>query len=491
MKITEITIKDFMRIREVTWRPSPKGAIIVGKNASGKSSLLKAIATALKGSSDTTLIRKGATQSEFIVAIDDLLKIERKLSVKRSSLKVTTKDGDIKASPQKFLDGIIGDMSFDPVMFLGLDKKDRKKYLADLLALRIAPEDLVNIVDAQTMTLVNYEMDALTNINNLVSYYYNQRTAINKELKYYQVLAEDAEKKLPSPDVMFDAQQDFEVMLSAAKDKIKQQERAVTEARVVSEQYDSMLSLYNSNAEKIRLLDKELESVPEYDTEFFTDISAQIEEKENALRMLKEKKQAALDAVQRRYNIKQAINNHETTMRSLNVGERPDVEAENAKLQSMYDDVATIQIRQTERKQYEEYSEVVKKRDAVADSVSALSDTIDKLRALPDILSKRAKFPIQGITFVQDSVFYNDVNIDHLSTSEQVRFAINIVKALNEQSKLKAMCLDRIESLDDETFNELYSQLDKEDGDWQYFITQVQHGDIPAGAIQMKDGELV
>jgi disulfide oxidoreductase YuzD len=76
-----------------------------------------------------------------------------------------------------------------------------------------------------------------------------------------------------------------------------------------------------------------------------------------------------------------------------------------------------------------------------------------------------------------------------MSTSEQIGVALQMVRELNKDAKLKVLFLDRAESLDDETFAEFVKQI--EGDDFCYFLTFVQHGDtIPEGAILVESGEV-
>lgn len=131
MKILELYVENVKRIEAVDITPAGNTVVIEGKNAQGKTSVLDAIAYALGGKSliPEKPIREGAKTAEVRVDIGDYL-ITRKWSAGgNSTIKVVSKaagsEGDVKSSPQAWLDGILGDLSFDPLRFTLMDRAHR------------------------------------------------------------------------------------------------------------------------------------------------------------------------------------------------------------------------------------------------------------------------------------------------------------------------------------------------------------------------------
>jgi disulfide oxidoreductase YuzD len=76
------------------------------------------------------------------------------------------------------------------------------------------------------------------------------------------------------------------------------------------------------------------------------------------------------------------------------------------------------------------------------------------------------------------------MSLDNLSASEQLKFALNIVRKLNET--FKVICIDGIETLDKDNFVTFLKEI--EGDDYQYFVTRVD-GDVKGGIV-IEDGAI-
>ena len=131
MKITRLTIHNFLKLKDLDINPSQTN-IIVGKNKQGKTSILKAICTAFTGDADSTSIRIGEGKAEITVELDELI-IKRSSTAKGNHLDISNKQGMKMPAPQKYLDGILGTFSFNPIEFFEKKPIDRKKYLLNAI----------------------------------------------------------------------------------------------------------------------------------------------------------------------------------------------------------------------------------------------------------------------------------------------------------------------------------------------------------------------
>jgi disulfide oxidoreductase YuzD len=94
---------------------------------------------------------------------------------------------------------------------------------------------------------------------------------------------------------------------------------------------------------------------------------------------------------------------------------------------------------------------------------------LETARKMPEELLSKTKIPIEGLSVKDGNVVINGLTIDNLSTSEQIKLAVDIAK-LNAK-ELKIICIDRFESLDDKTKKDFFEHI--KDDDFQYFITEV------------------
>ena len=125
MHIVTLMATDFLRLRAVEVEPDADGGLVVirGRNAQGKSSVLKAIQAAIGGKTKETVpIRKGAERAEVVVRLEGEgltmpYTVRRTFTPAGQRLEITTDEGDRKAAPQKILDAFLGDLTFDPLVF--------------------------------------------------------------------------------------------------------------------------------------------------------------------------------------------------------------------------------------------------------------------------------------------------------------------------------------------------------------------------------------
>ena len=158
MKIVKLTIHNFLRLKDIEMNPS-KTNVIVGKNKQGKTSILKAIRTAFTGDADSTSIRIGEGKAEITVELDEL-NIKRTITSKGNYLDISNKEGMKMPAPQKYLDGILGVFSFNPIEFFEKKLADRKKYLLNAIKLTISQDELATYT-GEKLAGLDYDAHAL------------------------------------------------------------------------------------------------------------------------------------------------------------------------------------------------------------------------------------------------------------------------------------------------------------------------------------------
>lgn len=183
MKITKLTAENFKVLKAVSIELYASGNIIIsGPNGSGKTSVLDAIALAVAGkrfAKDLVKpIREGEDAGEVTVETDTGLRITRRWTKNGTPGTLTILDMDAKrkkrspkaflgsATPQAFLDALIGDLSFDPLAFANGKQKDQREKLMALVDL---PIDLVELDGKRALI-------------------FDERTDVNREVKRLESL---------------------------------------------------------------------------------------------------------------------------------------------------------------------------------------------------------------------------------------------------------------------------------------------------------------
>jgi len=136
MNIVQFHAENIKRVKVVDITPAEDVIIISGKNENGKSSVIDAIWLALEyraaSKNNGEALRKGEDKGIITLDLGDYI-VTRRFTENDSVLDVRTPDGSKITSPQKLLDGMIGDLSFDPYEFSRKNEQEQRTLLSDLL----------------------------------------------------------------------------------------------------------------------------------------------------------------------------------------------------------------------------------------------------------------------------------------------------------------------------------------------------------------------
>lgn len=145
MKIIELRAENVKRLKAVHITPDGTLQVVGGRNAQGKSSVLDAIWLALgggkAGKSTSKPIRDGEEKASVTLDLGDLV-ITRTWTASSTALKVTSAEGASFSSPQKMLDALVGQLTFDPLEFTRLSAKDQRDALLHLVDLPVDLDEL-------------------------------------------------------------------------------------------------------------------------------------------------------------------------------------------------------------------------------------------------------------------------------------------------------------------------------------------------------------
>ncbi len=142
-RIIELRAENFKRLEAVEIHPRGNVVDISGRNRQGKSSVLDAISLALGGKewAGKKPIRDGADKGKIVVTLDNGMTVTRTITESGGSLTITSTDGAKYPSPQAMLDKLVGDLSFDPMMFCMQDTKTQAATLKSITGVDTAALD--------------------------------------------------------------------------------------------------------------------------------------------------------------------------------------------------------------------------------------------------------------------------------------------------------------------------------------------------------------
>jgi len=440
MKIVYISIHNFLKLKDIEMNPS-KTNVIIGKNKQGKTSILKAIKAAFDGKVDESVIRDGESKAEIVVELDDL-NVKRTITEKGSYLDVSNKEGFKVPAPQKYLDGILGTFSFNPVQFFELKQVERKKYLLNAIKLTLSQEELAKYT-GEKLAGIDYTKHALEVVEDARKYYYDKRTGANAEVTKKRKTLDELSASLPEG---FDPK-------SVSEEHIKDLQKAIHD--------DELVLQKQADHEKFLA---EMQRQEKGIVEDIAKIEADLVAKKTKLTDLQKEIAAAAEF---HYDLSDPLT-IETAKETLK------------KLEGQRELVFT----------HKRVEEIRGELSVAVEEADKLDSIVNKLaKEVPQELIAKAELPVEGLTVTENDVLINGISLDNLSASEQLRFALNIVRKLNET--FKVINIDGIETLDKDNFEAFLKEV--EGDDYQYFLTRVDGDSVSKNGydvIEIENGEI-
>jgi len=162
-KIINLKAQNFLKLKAVDITPGENPVIeITGKNGAGKSSVLKAIWSVFANREISkempAPIRTGEESGSVSVDLGDMI-VTRSWTGSDSYLRIENKSGAVYRSPQSLLDKLKTSLSFDPLAFTRMDKKEQR---------------------ATLLKIIGVDLDALDRER---EGYFTARTEVNREVK--------------------------------------------------------------------------------------------------------------------------------------------------------------------------------------------------------------------------------------------------------------------------------------------------------------------
>lgn len=162
MKIVSLQAENVKRLVAVEITPDGNLVQITGKNGQGKTSVLDSIWWALAGAThiQAAPIRKGSAEARIRLDLGEL-RVTRTFRRKEdggatTSIVVENADGARFPSPQKMLDSLLGELSFDPLAFARMEPRAQLEALKRFVpGVDFVAIDAANREDYDARTLVN------------------------------------------------------------------------------------------------------------------------------------------------------------------------------------------------------------------------------------------------------------------------------------------------------------------------------------------------
>ncbi|MFA5868022.1 MAG: AAA family ATPase [Actinomycetota bacterium] len=441
MRITGLHVENVKKLKVVDITPDEDMIILSGANEQGKTSVLDAIQLILSEKEATKNIkepvRRGEKKAISYLYLGDPeygddgkeieckpnLKATRTWTEKGSYLKLENMDGAVFKSPQSMLDKIIGDLTFDPLAFSNLREKDQLDTLLNLVDIGL---------DLEQWGLERREV-------------YDERTAINRLISELEgqvkglVVPEDAPDEEISAASVLEEQRKAQAVIDSNRQV--REKLGLAEDAVIGFREDAR----RAEADIVRL--KEELSVAQLK---LTHLNGDVKEASEFL----EKRSAAVAAL---------------------------IDPDLSVFETRIAEVEEINRQVRTKKQYARLLDNLALHKGKSDTATKRLSILDQQRA--DAL-KAANMPVDGLSFDESGVRFNDIPFKQCSSEERLRVSVAMGMALNP--KLRVMFV-RDGSLLDSKNREVIRQMA---ADNQYQIWMEITDDSGKVGLFLEDGEI-
>ena len=376
MKILNLKIENIKRVKTVDITPDSNTVTLGGKNGHGKTSTIDSILMALGGGKMIPLnpVRDGEEKALIKLNLGEL-EIIRKWTKHdgKSTLKVKNADGRAFTGGQDILNNLVGNLTFDPLKFATLKKKERVELL-------------------KKITGLNFD-----SLNDLYKKKYEERTTINRDIIRLKANVEKYDDFKIIPEIRTDI------------DKIKKQRADAIENNNFRKNYDYKIKELKDKSDRIG--DSILNESEEIDI-----LLSEIEDIKNNIKSNK-----VFIA-----EIKENINDLENRKSACN---EIDLTSFDYRIDDYYREKEKL-------KQYDEKHSIEKELESENLKVKKINNKLSEIDSEKLEKVKNAKMPIGGLSLENEDISFNGMLFDNLSTAEQIKISMSVAIALNPSLKI-------------------------------------------------------
>ena len=438
--IIRVTAEQFKNVKVVDFMPNRYVTKISGANGAGKTSALEAVFNALapRKTLSPSLIRQGQKKG-FIRIETNTHIITRKLDDKGGSLQIEQKGtNSLVKAPDDWLEGIAGELGFDPLKFMRMKPEEQFQVLKGLVPMDedIDSLEIRNENDSETITKRKAEAKRLEAARDQIT----------------------VDKTLPDEPVDIDA--------------------LLTEARTITEHNRAIEMQEREREENRRARDQIVRSIEDR-TQRINQLRAEMERLEKANEQ-ESKQLGAANAEINAWEPLPALKDRRELDERISAAS-----ADNSRITS----------NNSRREQREKLDKDV---DTIKDELKKLEDGIRERKLKIARTLEKAKFPIPGLSFetIEEGsggrerknpkkiVTYHGIPLGDASSAEQIRVSTAI--GMSGKSELRFMVI-REGSLLDENNMAILEQMAHENN-WQ-ILAEVVDTTGKVG-IFMQDGEV-
>lgn len=287
MRILNLQAENIKKLTAIDITPKDDVIMITGENGAGKSSVLDCITMALKGGREIPEepIKHGEDKGKIMLDLGDYV-VLRSFTKNSTTLQIRSKEGALQSSPQKLLDKIVGNISFDPLDFMNNDKKKQREIFLTLIGVDTTNLDKEEKDLREERLLVGRQKDQLVARHKEMPEWKDVKGEEEISILSISKQLQDAIKTNSDIDSFIINNEKIKSDAMADVEKIKDLEKELADLRL---KVNNAKLVYQSNKEKIVTMVK-------IDTTPIEDSMATLETTNSHIRDNKEKARVKLEA---------------------------------------------------------------------------------------------------------------------------------------------------------------------------------------------------
>jgi len=422
LKILSAEVENFKNINHKVVEFEGRSAIILGKNGSGKSSLIQALTCAIDSNMiPSKAIKEGEETASALVKIGGVLggeyqeyNIDMYFSEKdqKGKLVVSDKDGGKIPGGKSMVKSIVGNVGFDILEFINLGlTKDGK---VSVPGVKEQIEVLLQFLPAEIQKKL-MELDAEKKA------VYDERTEINKDIKSNEAKLKDAQMDPEEIEKYSDKLDDTEV-----KKKMSEIGEAISN-------YDRIKNGVDSKREEKENADAYIESLELELKKKKADRDILSEEIAKGNGWLKKNERPSMELLSTEL---ERINTHNETVKKV------------VEMKEFDKNVKDLTVKSEEKTS--RYKQI----------------DVDKLEIFKD-----NPLPVKGLTFSEDEILYNGLPFNENQHPSSTIIGVGLTVAMAMNPNLKLLIIRDGSLLDQKTLNYILKLIEKKG--YQVFIEMV------------------
>lgn len=415
MNVSRIIISNILGVEHMDITPGTVTQV-TGANGVGKTSIITAIKSSLKGGHDATLLRKGAEKGEVVLLLDDGTEIKKTITAEKSDLKVK---GPMGKGGVGLLDNIRDIVSVNPIEFLTAEPKRQCELLLESIDIELTEAELREAVGFD----VQITGSALETIGALHKTIYDERTGVNRAIK----------------------------------------EKKSTHAQLCE---TVPTAVGGDPTEEIAACDRAIKDAETKRDALISDIETQ---KQSDVDRINEWKSSEID----RINAEATAQLQDLITNTTALVDAAKADFTNAT--SLHTERRTIlQEQLTQRGRFDQQRKIIEQMETELEALE--QEEVQKTAALKALLELKARkmedMPFPGLAIIEGKVLIDGIPFERINSSEQVKFAINL--AIRRAGDLKLICVDGLELIDALRYEKFIAAA-KAMTDYQFIVTRVSN----------------